>query len=568
MIVDLVKYKGHSCFRNDWAGFDAIRQVNLIIGRNNTGKSHMIDFVRVLCGDQIYTQKWQAYCAGILDELSLRDAFPENRSGGHLGSSHWSEHGARFVNRRIEWQVSENLKVLNLVFPDELRVVRQETQLAVETRLLDLARHAQSPLRGRRFRHLLADRDIRRERAVNELQLNEDGSGATNIVRRYLTSSTYPHDVINVELRTALNEIYRSDGSFTEIETKVHDSNTDNYWEIFLAEEPKGLVSLSRSGSGLKTVILVLLNLLVIPHLENQPKSAYVFAFEELENNLHPSLLRRLLRYIDSYATKEKATFFLTTHSSAALDMFGASDHAQIIHVRHDGISATAQTITTHFDRCGILSELGAKPSDLLQANGVLWLEGPSDRIYLNRFIELFSDDSLQEGTHYQCAFYGGSVLANSQFTEPEAENAELANLLRLNANIALVCDGDRTADTVTGSELKDRVARVFTEIAKVPHAFVWITEAKEVENYIPGAVWAKVYQLDLARDPGKFDRFPSKNVGEGTFVKDVVNRSTFDKVEFAMEAVPLLTKELLQMRFDLVQKITELVKTIQHWNR
>ena len=108
------------------------------------------------------------------------------------------------------------------------------------------------------------------------------------------------------------------------------------------------MIPLSKSGSGLKTVFLVLLNLLVVPKIEQKEKSLFTFAFEELENNLHPALLRRLFQYLEDYAIKEKATIFLTTHSSIALDFFGVSDNAQIIRVLHDGESAHTKTVHTH----------------------------------------------------------------------------------------------------------------------------------------------------------------------------------------------------------------------------
>ena len=78
---------------------------------------------------------------------------------------------------------------------------------------------------------------------------------------------------------------------------------------------------------------------------------------------------------------------------------------------------------------------LGARPADLLLANGIVWLEGPSDRIYFNRWIELRSDGALREGRDYQCAFYGGSLLGRTQFASPEAADAELTNLLQVNPN-------------------------------------------------------------------------------------------------------------------------------------
>ena len=257
-------------------------------------------------------------------------------------------------------------------------------------------------LNGKSFRKLLADRDIQPEMVADTLTLEADGGGATNIIRRFRTSANplYPSEVIQYELRDALNSIFGGDGKFSEIETKFHDDEESpgprNHWEVYLGEEKKGLIPLSESGSGLKTVLLVLLNLLVVPKIENKEKSEFIFAFEELENNLHPALLRRLFQYLEEYALNEQATIFLTTHSSTALDFFGVSENAQIIHVTHNGETARTTTVAAHFDRLGVVSELGAKPSDLLQANGIVWVEGPSDRVYLNRWIHLYSEGRFE----------------------------------------------------------------------------------------------------------------------------------------------------------------------------
>ena len=39
----------------------------------------------------------------------------------------------------------------------------------------------------------------------------------------------------------------------------------------------------------------------------------------------------------------------------------------------------------------------------------LIWVEGPSDRIYINRWIELFSEGKLEEGRDHQC----GTVSIN-----------------------------------------------------------------------------------------------------------------------------------------------------------
>ena len=49
VIVDSIYFKGHTCFRKKWSGFDAIKPINVIIGRNNAGKSHLLELVEALC---------------------------------------------------------------------------------------------------------------------------------------------------------------------------------------------------------------------------------------------------------------------------------------------------------------------------------------------------------------------------------------------------------------------------------------------------------------------------------------------------------------------------------------
>ena len=340
----------------------------------------------------------------------------------------------------------------------------------------------------------------------------------------------------------ALNLIFGRDGPFSDIQVPVHEGDSanelDGYSEICLREKKKGLIPLSKSGSGLKTVLLVLLNLLVVPKIENKEKSQFTFAFEELENNLHPALLRRLFKYLEDYAVNEKATIFLTTHSSVALDFFGVSDNAQIIRVLHDGESAHTETVRTHSNLIKIVSELGARPSDLLQANGLIWVEGPSDRIYLNRWIELYTDGRLREGRDYQCVFYGGSLIAQVELTSPEngateGKVNELVNLFPINHNLVVVCDGDRTAED---SSLKSNVERIREEVKKIDDAHLWITEAKEIENYLPGSVLEKATGLSPLPDPEKYESWSS-------YTEKHMQRKSIDKVALAISSTQYMNK-------------------------
>lgn len=574
MIATSVKFKGHRCFRGDWAGFDSIRPINVIIGRNNTGKSHLLDLVSALC-DKRTAGHWSYRFVGRLQEAELQTQFDPGRQGGDLQGNHWCHHSIHFVEKEEIWETDEKGNVSGIEFaaPFKLDSPYGAASTSARTDLLSrILRDAKHEFYNRNFRRLLADRDIRPEAVGMGLELNPDGAGATNIIRRYIVSSieTLPRDLIQKDLLEALNKIFASDGFFAEIEVQLHDEKESGYpeghWEVYLGEEKKGLIALSRSGSGLKTVFLVLLNLLVVPKIQKQDKSRYVFAFEELENNLHPALLRRLFQYLEEYAVREKATIFLTTHSSVALDLYGLSANAQITYVTHDGEFANAQAVAAHFDHLGVISELGAKPSDLLQANGIIWVEGPSDCIYLNRWIDLMSNGRLREGRDYQCAFYGGSLLACTQFRSPTEAEKELINLFRVNSNIIVVCDGDRGA---AKARVKDRVRRISGEVRKIPGAHVWITQGREIESYLPGPVFAKALGLATLPDPTQFEPiFPRKGNPRVSYLEVRAKRKSVDKMEIAILSVREMDKVEMVKRFDWASQMKIIVDRIDAWNR
>ena len=572
MRADSVHFKGHLCFQEEWAGFDTLKPINVIIGRNNSGKSHLLDLVEALSQGQLNGRGWQYRCRGVLDEASLRSGFPEGVSMGELDGNHWRQHGSHFVNIGITWEIDANEHVPKVDFPDDFAFESPYGERSTKARLSvikGIIREPTHQFNGKFFRRLLADRDIKTELPETDLTLGRDGNGASNIIRRFITTSNerFPREAIQQELLEALSAIFGNDGQFTEIQVQEHDDEradgTQGHWEVYLGEEKKGLIPLSNSGSGLKTILLVLLNLLIVPKIENKEKSEFIFAFEELENNLHPALLRRLFQYLEKYALDEQATIFLTTHSSTALDLFGVSENAQIIHVTHDGETARTTAVSAHFDRLGVVSELGAKPSDLLQANGIVWVEGPSDRIYLNRWIQLYSDDTLREGRDYQCAFYGGALLARIELKSPEGETG-LLNLLRVNPNIVVVCDGDRDAKK---SRIKGRVKRIRAEVKDIPGAHIWITEAREIENYLPGSVLAQASGLPSLPDPGQYEPFFSRNEVGKSYLEARLSRKHVDKMDLAMRSAPHMTKDIMTGRFDWEEQMEKIVARIRCWN-
>ena len=196
-----------------------------------------------------------------------------------------------------------------------------------------------------------------------------------------------------------------------------------------------------------KTILLVLINILLIPEKEKIGLDNYFFAFEELENNLHPAIQRRLFAYIRTVALNKKAHFIITTHSNIVIDQFSRDPLAQIYHVLHNQNESKVIPVKTYVEACGVLDDLDIRASDLLQSNGLIWVEGPSDRIYLTKFIELWSEGEIHEGTHYQCVFYGGRLLAHLSSEMPGTDIDNLIKILLTNRNAMMLIDSDKKSE-------------------------------------------------------------------------------------------------------------------------
>ncbi|HWD38543.1 MAG TPA: AAA family ATPase [Fimbriimonas sp.] len=567
---------GFQCFKGAWSGLEEFQQICIVIGRNNSGKSRLVDLVESLCQvERMRSLPYKLRLRGAFEETDLKSGFSDHVSAGVLQGQHWHDHGAKLVGLEAEWVFNGNQVVGRPIFHPETQLRSPFGVLSTNARtdvLVRVLTDIGNPFFGKSFYRLSADRDILPEVATLETRLESNGEGATNIIRRHLTSTQkdYNIDLIRERLLGTLNSIFLDDGQFTEIQVKQHDTlGVDGKWEIFLGERDKGLVPLSRSGSGLKTIILVLLVLLVIPKPSSMNLRDTIFAFEELENNLHPALQRRLFNYIENFARKTGASFYLTTHSSACLDYFAASNVAQIIRILHDGANSRTALVRSHFDKTDIISELGVRPSDLLQANGVVWVEGPSDRIYVNHWIKLISGGELVEGRHYQCATYGGALIANVEFKAPEEQDEAMINLLRLNNNVVVICDRDGVTNSSGEVVLKKRVKRILGELKNVPAAYTWVTKPREIENYLPARVLRVYFKRPSMPHPEAAERmFSSKGQKGLSFFEQHAGVSFVDKVHLASGVADIMTVEDLKERFDLFARLSEITDLIRQWNK
>ncbi len=558
MSIDNVtlKIRNYKCFGNDEYGYDCILPINLIIGRNNSGKSTLLDLIDYATVPKDISQLGhhgqppKILLSSLLTEKELARVFEANVSGGPIPYKHW-DYGKHWIGKKIDWELT----------PSGFEFVAVDPPFdydGLEGQKRNLAKVKGNPFSEFEFKRLLADRDITPEPDTGELAIQSNGRGVTNAIGNYLNKAALPSSLIEDTLLNELNSIFEPDGHISRI---LVQQLGIGHWELYFEEREKGRVPLSHTGSGLKTILLVLVFLHLIPHIEKKPLSKYLFGFEELENNLHPALQRRLLLYLRKVAVEKGSRFFLTTHSSVAIDLFANDEKAQILHVTHDMTCASVKRVTTYVENRGILDDLDIRASDLLQANGIVWLEGPSDRLYFNHWIDLWSNGQLKEGAHYQCVFYGGRLLAHLSASDPDVDAEEVVKILRVNRNAILLVDSDKknSGDTINSTK-----QRILDEIRNFG-GMAWLTAGKEIENYIPTQALASLYETTFKNPLKQYQEFSNylENIETNAGKKFLRN-----KVLFAEQIITHIAKDDLKVILDLEYRITEACRVIRNWNR
>jgi len=551
--VKSIHFKGYKSFSDDnYNNFNEIKNVNVIIGKNNSGKSSVIDILEYIIDSEkfvINERSFKTIEIGFnITEQEIRTVFPENTSGGNILANNHYEFGKQFIGKYIR---SKRFNRGNN-FPEYVYSENQNNVFKMDFKKYwdNLANQYILFFNGYKFRRLNSERNITPEQKNPQHELLFNGEGATRLICQFITSSSYDEKLIEETLLLELNKIMAPDSIFTSIQIQEIDGV---HWEIFLKEKDSKRFPLSQSGSGLKTILLVLLNLLVIPETKEYKDKRIVFAFEELENNLHPALQRRLFKYIYDYAVKKDVSVFLTTHSHVAINVFANKDKAQIVHVLKENNISTMKTISNHIDKIKILDDLDVRASDLFQSNGIIWVEGPSDRIYIKKWLEIFYDCKYEEGNHYQFLYYGGKLLAHYT-TENNQEREELINILTTNRNSVVIIDSDKHNETDVINDTKTRIQTEFW----TNNLFCWVTKGKEIENYISFSDIEKAFGKTGLQQCRQYELFQE-------YIKDTDSNFSCRKVDFAKKMRDSISSANI---LDLKVKIEEIYKQIQKWNK
>ena len=300
------------------------------------------------------------------------------------------------------------------------------------------------------------------------------------------------------------------------------------------------IMSYKSWGSSVEELIVLVVDILYSPNNS-------LISLEEPEVHLDPIMQRRL---IDFLRDKTDHQYLISSHSSVLINSF--TDESSSIYRVFTNNGLTNINKADEKILQSVLDDLGVKASDILQTNGIIWVEGPSDRILINHWINL-KDESLKEGIHYSIMFYGGKLLSHLSAQVTADQNDEVSdfiNLVKLNRNIAVIIDSDKTKETDKINATKERIRSEINNLSD--NAMVWVTQGREIENYVPSETFESILNIQ----------------GMSKYTK-ISNLSTsYIKVDAANQLIKHINKETFEKGTDLNKKINELVKKIHIWNK
>jgi len=544
-----------------------LRKINIFIGKNNSGKSNILRFFNS-CSRAIQknTEVSQIYNLFRAEFNKYENYFNGNKKNLEITISIRPEYFFKELTKYVnpddcltmkidlfDGKVKEECKIFRNINYDKLFSFARDSKIGYSTSNKDTLLEELDKLLIKKMMHYFSSLFskiifIPDFRKISE----EEEDQKSNVV----DGKNIISEMFKMQLPTYGQEENKL--KFLKIQKFVRDLLDDQNINIEIPHDKKNMLvemngyrrPLESFGTGIHELVIMCSALALY--------EKHIVCIEEPEIHLHPYLQRKFINFL---LNKTNNTYFITTHSNVFLDY---NENTSIYHVTYNKLKTEVSLADTNEKCCTILDDLGYKASDLLQANGIIWVEGPSDRIFLKRWIGLLNSDFI-EGIHYSIMFYGGKLLKHISMKSSKFLTDEFIYLLRVNKNAMIIIDRDGIS---SNSQLNQTKKRINAETNK---GNCWISKGREIENYL-----SKNTLIQWLA--GKYPDIPKTkinvNVDENIKLEEIIISSnkkievkySDKKVEFAKEIIKYIGYEDLAI-LGLKRRLDYLIKNLFSWN-
>lgn len=245
-MIKTIRFEGYKSFASE-VDLEIDANVIVLIGRNNSGKSSVLDIVNAVYSYDYQRKLEKDYkklaISFVVDDKHISKGFREDISGGTIPGNHYV-----YAKIYIDTEQFFEIEKYSGFGRNNCRVLSFCTRSGnrdIDSNWDNVASSYESFDKDYIFLRIDAERNIVPEQEEISAKVKENGDGATNIIRKYILSSKLDEDLVQVRLLNALNTIMEPDCYFSSI--RIQQNEETNLWEVYLIEGDKK-IALSQSA--------------------------------------------------------------------------------------------------------------------------------------------------------------------------------------------------------------------------------------------------------------------------------------------------------------------------------
>lgn len=474
----------------------------ILVGKNNTGKTVVLDAIRAVTGNYIaretdFNEKKQNIEISMTLEITEEDLRQFQAHGIVSGYKRYESWKHEFCEKLPSFQngmltftcsINHNGKVRfvdgshknNRYIPEVLptlhfidttrNVTSLQEDLLVFQKSEDLTRLRSNTCMfdaAKTCNHCFSCIGLINRKKPEDLQLYETA--------RLLEYKMYQLNLS--EFSQKVNENYRKNGGVEEILYTLS-CNMDKMFKVEVNarhEELKRVSPVEQLGNGMKSIYMLSL---LETYIEDEKRIPSIIIVEYPELFLHPSLQKTASKIL--YRLSKKNQVIFTTHSPNMVANFTRGQLCQMV-LDEDGYSVARQNA----DIDDILNDLGYSANDFLNVDFVFIVEGKQDKTRFPLLLEkYYSEMHNKEGGLSRISI----ITTNSCTNIKTYANLKYMNQLYLREQFLMIRDGDgKNPEELAGQLCRYYSERNQQDIDKLPRVRrqnVLILKYYSFENY------------------------------------------------------------------------------------
>lgn len=419
MYLSEIKIEGYRIFDKSLT-ITFNKGLNLLVGENGSGKSTIIDAIRLLLNEDEYSRN------GINEEdfYSSKDKTAQSEKISIKG---------KFTNlsedKRVEyltWLDNDYNAILNIDIHEKRdrrnnfkkvvwggesssSIFEWEPLNDIQCVYLPALRDAEKKLRANRGSRLarlllnLSQDEIKEKRKCGELMEIEKDVNEFNNELAKKKDIARANELINESLENALGNVFGQNTKiqFNELSyERIVESLRLVFFPGISANEDVTYRNLFENSLGYNNLIYLATILAEFEGLKENYSSPRILLIEELEAHLHPQVQIKVLKYLEEQATKNDIQVIITTHSTT---IASATPIRDIISIN---ILKSGKIKITSLDKCNLEEKserfidrwLDTTKSTLLFSKGAILVEGLAEAMLIPKLSEIYLKELKDNG--------------------------------------------------------------------------------------------------------------------------------------------------------------------------